>query len=274
MTKDELRGVQLKQLEIMDAIHALCVKHGIRYYLIGGSALGAVRHKGFIPWDVDIDIAMPREDYEQFFNVYSQELPYNLKCHTYITDDCFIKPHGLVCMENTKLLTQADIDNPPNATFGIYIDVMPLDKCPDSKILQLKHAKHFRMCEKIKKYKLSRIYRENGFVTKCIKRTIRFIFLPISVRRINTWEQKGMRKYENLEPCNVWCSIGSKYPYKKQLMWKSVYGTPQPATFEGRIYFIPEQVDDYLRKLYGEYLRLPDKKTQEQMYNYFITASW
>ena len=74
MNQKELENLQRVQLTIMDEIHKLCVNNKLRYYLIGGSALGAIRHKGFIPWDVDIDIAMPRKDYELFITQYSKQI--------------------------------------------------------------------------------------------------------------------------------------------------------------------------------------------------------
>lgn len=86
MTYEELRKIQEQQIRIMDEIHKLCVKKNYRYYMIGGSALGAVRHKGFIPWDVDIDIAMPRKDYDAFSIEGYKDLPNFLEFHDYKTD--------------------------------------------------------------------------------------------------------------------------------------------------------------------------------------------
>lgn len=74
MENDYLRNLHSTMIEILDEFDRICNKHNLTYFLIGGTLLGAVRHKGFIPWDDDMDLAMPREDYEKFINVYYKEL--------------------------------------------------------------------------------------------------------------------------------------------------------------------------------------------------------
>ncbi len=258
-----------KQLEIMDAIHKVCCDNHITYYLIGGSCLGAIRHKGFIPWDPDIDIAMPRKDYERFFSNVKSRLPNNLQAHTYKTDYFYIKPHGLVCMKDTILYTESEQDNLQIPNFGVYIDVFPLDKCPENKQLQLKHAKDYLRIKKLKKYKFSFIYKQNSLVKKMLKYLIRCFMWPISIRFINDRQQKIMTRYLELESCNLWCSIASKYKYEKQLMPKYYYGTPQLAKFEDREFYIPEMPEKYLTQIYGDYMKLPPKDEQNKLLNYF-----
>ena len=81
-----LRDAQMLMVEILEDVHNLCEKHGLKYFLDGGTLIGAVRHKGFIPWDDDIDIGMPREDYEKFIEIAKKELPDNLFLQTFETD--------------------------------------------------------------------------------------------------------------------------------------------------------------------------------------------
>ena len=274
MNDDIITSLHTKQIEIMDSIHKVCLDNNINYYLIAGSCLGAIRHKGFIPWDVDIDIAMPREDYDRFFSDACKQLPSKFVAHTYKTDEVFSKPHGLVCLKDSVLLTKADIDNSQMPEFGIFIDVFPLDKCPDDKNLQRKHKRDYLFFRKVRFFKMSRTYRENGFIVKLIKYFIRFLFLPLSYKRINGWQEKVMTRYKDLNPCHLWCSMASKYPYEKQLMDKSIYGKPTLGQFEDRYYFLPEKPKDYLAKLYKDYMKLPSEEEQEMMKNYFVEASW
>ena len=95
MTPEKFRELQLVQASIMDDIHRVCVNNNLRYYMIGGTALGAVRHKGFIPWDVDIDIAMPREDYETLLNKFINKIPNHPEFKLVLTNNssnkCFVK---------------------------------------------------------------------------------------------------------------------------------------------------------------------------------------
>ncbi len=265
----DLKKLQAKQLEMMDAIHKACCENNLTYYLIAGSCLGAIRHGGFIPWDVDIDIAMPRKDYEQFFNIADRILPQTLVAHTYLTDEYFEKSHGLVCLKDSVLLTKADMENPQIPKFGIFIDVFPLDKCPDDEKFQMKHKNDYLRVRELRKIKFSRIYSDNNFFQKTIKHILRFLLSPLSVRTINRIQQKVMMRYYDLDPCNLWCSMASKYKYEKQLMPKEYYGTPKMAKFEDREFYIPEAPEKYLAKLYGDYMKLPSKEEQERLLKYF-----
>lgn len=274
MDRELHRKVQLKQMEMMDAIHNVCVANNLRYYIIAGSCLGAVRHGGFIPWDIDIDVAMPREDYDKFFDVYAKELPDNLSAHTYKTENVFAKSHGLVCLKGSKLLTEADLYDGNIPRFGIFIDVMPLDKCSSNPKEQKRHKRDYLFVKKLRKYKLSRIYEENGIASRIVKHLLRFVLSPISVPTINKWQDKIMKRYASLDNCEYWCQMASKYKYEKQLMDKNIYGKPTLIKFEDRMYYAPEKTDAYLKKLYGDYMRLPSKDVQEKMYNYFAVAEW
>lgn len=274
MNKEIVRQLQLKQIEIMDVIHEICTNNGIRYYLIGGSCLGAVRHKGFIPWDVDIDIAMPREDYDIFFSSLASKLPSNLIAHTYKTDEIFDKSHGLVCMKDTVLLTQSDLENPTIPRFGIFVDVMPLDKCPDSISDQKKHKQDYLMIKKMRKTKLVRIYKADSFLKRMVKHVMRGMFFWVSVKTINRWQEKVMKRYADKKDAAYWCSMASHFSYEKQHMRKEIYGQPTLMDFEDRQYYCPEQPDMYLKRLYGDYMRLPNQNDQERMYQYYAVAKW
>lgn len=104
MNLELLQQVQKKQIEIMDMVHNLCVNEEISYYIVGGTALGAIRHGGFIPWDVDIDIAMPRGDYERFLAICDEKLPKNLICYHFRKESDYFPPHALISLDNSKMI--------------------------------------------------------------------------------------------------------------------------------------------------------------------------
>lgn len=128
MKEMTLREIQLVGLDILKDIDGFCTSRGIRYSLYGGTMLGAIRHKGFIPWDDDVDIAMPREDYERFIKEYSSNCGYSLYCPEKGT--CWLT-YARVC--DTERTT-VDNDWSPWSPFktGVWVDIFPLDGAPDN----------------------------------------------------------------------------------------------------------------------------------------------
>lgn len=92
MRQEQIGELRMSLLTIMDEIHRVCEENNITYYIIGGTALGAVRHKGFIPWDTDIDIAMRREDYDKFLACANKKLKSNFYCACYLNEDKWTHP--------------------------------------------------------------------------------------------------------------------------------------------------------------------------------------
>ena len=127
MKKMSLQEVQQVGLEILKEVHHFCEEHGINYSLYGGTMIGAIRHKGFIPWDDDIDIAMPRPDYERFLATYYSQKGYRLFASG---KDSYIAFSRVCEMEKTYALN--NILPWTNQTTGIWIDIFPLDGAPDN----------------------------------------------------------------------------------------------------------------------------------------------
>lgn len=274
MNIELLQKVQDKQIEMMDIIHDICVNNSIEYYIIGGTALGAVRHGGFISWDFDIDIAMSRVNYDKFISLAKEKLPNNLTCHYYKNEKDYFPPHALVSLNNSVLIQKDDYLNPTLKRYGIFIDIFPLDIAPNDKKLQEKQAK------KIKKIKLSKTikkaisYSQNGFLKRFIKKLYSLKYLFVSVEKLNERLDKEMRRYESQFDNDNWCSMASHYSYKKQCMPKEIYGTPTLIDFAGRKYFAPQNLDEYLKRIYGDYMKLPSKEQQIAQMEYFIHAEW
>lgn len=123
-----LRKLQMVELEILNEFVRLCEKHDLRYYLVGGTLLGAVRHQGFIPWDDDIDVAMPREDYDSFAKIAPQELNSQYFYQSPDTDPHYFLTYAKVRKNGTEVYEERF----ENSRFhkGIFIDIFPLDFCP------------------------------------------------------------------------------------------------------------------------------------------------
>ena len=127
---DKMRRIWQVELAMLDKVDAICKKHDIHYFLLHGTLLGAVRHKGFIPWDDDLDIGMLRKDYDKFMEIAPKELeePYFLQ--TMWTDhNCFFG--GLAKLRNSETAGITERELGHNCNLGIWIDILPVDYCID-----------------------------------------------------------------------------------------------------------------------------------------------
>lgn len=261
----DIKKVQELQLELMKKFHAFTIKHQIKYYLIAGSALGAVRHNGFIPWDDDIDVGLMREDYEKFLSL----------------KDYFSSDYDVVNYENSKncdfFLTRIYIKDTfvENKTIlktsldkRLYFDIFPLDNVPDDLIERNEYE------QQIKGYKskiLRTDYRDYGdsFVKKVIKKVVSFALKPFRQSIIKK-ANKLMVKYKNCKTDCV-CSLCSQYSFKKQVMNKNIYGTPTLAKFEDEMFYIPEKIDEYLTTLYGkDYMQVPPVEKRRKGHSIYV----
>ena len=125
MNNKELRKVQLVQLDIAKEVDRICKKHNIKYFLVGGTLIGAVRHKGFIPWDDDLDIGMLRSDYDKFFEIAQKELYKKYEIVDWKIDPYYPHPMAKVVKKGTIYRESKRRDN---GNHGIWIDIFPYDK--------------------------------------------------------------------------------------------------------------------------------------------------
>ena len=257
MAQYDIRPLQLSILEIMKAVDKVCRSHHLRYYLWAGTMLGAVRHKGFIPWDDDMDICMPRPDYELFMQHAGEWLPepYEAICHE-------IKPSypggfGKVLNADTTLIEREHSDY----LGGIYIDVFPIDGMPDSRLHQRLLTMRYAVLDKLI-YFLNRNPYKHGHGPSS--------WPVLAVQRLfsREWAQRRIRQLR----------LGCSYDESKQVLDyddgfkgiidKSVLGTPTPIEFEGLQLMGIEQWDKYLANKYGDYMTIPPGDKQRQ-HNFF-----
>lgn len=272
MTQDQLERIKERQLEIMDEIHRLCETNKISYYIIGGTLLGAVRHKGFIPWDVDIDIAMTREEYIRFKEICARELGRDYFYTDYHDEKNYIAPHARVCDRNSRLEIKFDRLNSFNMVSGIYIDVFPLDNAPDDVSLREWQAQKLKAVRILKERRIPYSYSAKRW--KRIAHHIRsFLLSWISVPKLNAYQQNLMMKFSS-EDTQCVCSMASQYAYSKQCMPREIYGTPVLLEFEGRKYYAPEKYTDYLTRIYGDYMQLPPEEKRRANMEIYRTVEF
>lgn len=260
MTKEELRELQLKELILLDKIESLSKKLGLTYYIIAGTLLGAVRNKGFVPWDDDLDIAMPRDDYNKLRDYFYRNEDDEFFYEDQNTDKHHYCIHALIKIKNTvflhKRLSNADKHLKCK---GVYLDIFPLDKAPTSNELAEQQANKIKKIRKLFYYKEAQIYENDSFLKKLFKKIRKLLFVPISFKRLSNKLIKEETKYNNGDGQYL-VSMSSHYSYKKQMIRKDIYGDPQYVSFEGKQYKAPQQIEEYLTHLYGNYLELPPEE--------------
>ena len=272
MTQEEFQRLQQMQLEIMDEIHRICVENKIEYYMIGGTLLGAVRHKGFIPWDLDIDIAMKRTEYIRFKESCITKLEKRFIYRDFENTRDFNHPHALVCIRNTELYTKYDYLNPLTENLGIYLDIFPLDNAPNNLELRKKQERELIYLKKLKKLKVNYRYSASKLKTFVRIFTRRVLFWT-SVDKINKMQQNVMQKYDK-EKTGTLCSMASHYSYSKQCMDESIYGIPVLLNFEGRQYYAPNKYKEYLIRLFGDYMKLPPLEQRKANLKAFVSVKF
>lgn len=242
---DELqRKIQLKILEVLLEIDRICIKHNIRYYLAYGTTIGAIRHKGFIPWDDDADIHMFKNDYQKFKEICKEELDGNYFLQDEETDKGYKMFLPKVRMNNTAFVQECTKDW--DMHHGIYVDIFILDKCPNNKKIQELNIKIRKNTECTKRG----IYNKEN--TKGLKKLIR----PLIEKEIvlNTWKRCV---YNTCKKDNRLCidinDFGNVFPY-------DVFGAPRRVEFEGYMLNIPEKAEEYLTYYYGDFMTPPPKE--------------
>ena len=273
ISPEDFRRIQEVQLTIMDDIHRVCVERGYRYYLIGGSALGAVRHKGIIPWDVDIDIAMPRADYERFLLEGQHWLQPNHLIYHCGNDKQFGSVHAIVVLKDSQIAFRNE--RADNYRYGIFVDVLPLDQWPEDQRLKVKKKKKLKHIQHLRSLRFGIMYSSNSRFKRIIKFLGKIVLSSfVSKQKLNLKQQDIMKQFNTANEGEIWCSMVSHYSFDKTSFPKEVFGSPRLMAFSGRSFFVPEKVEEYLPQLFGNYWQLPSEDSRNNQMNSVVFASW
>ncbi|MBQ6167384.1 MAG: LicD family protein [Muribaculaceae bacterium] len=272
MTDDERTKLQHHLLGMYNEIEAVCVKHNLTVMLAYGSVLGAIRHGGFIPWDDDLDLFMPRQDYELFINEYADELPSHLRVYAPNSKNGTFGRFAKVIDINTKFIPAGVRDN-GSPKQGIFVDIFPLDSIKKrpfrNKISRFVGMAMMYIGESVGRYKAhSKLFRQlmmHSTTTKInywFRQTIGFLFSFI-----------GYQKWMNL--VDSFCANDNQTGYVSDLMgdytWNPIpvveFFPPTIGKFEGRNVFLPHQPIKHLERYYGNWQRIPP---EEERWLHFI----
>lgn len=249
ITPDILRQIQMKQLEVMVEVDRICREKGWRYYMIAGTLLGAVRHKGFIPWDDDLDIGMPRADYESFIDNAQSLLSDSYFLQNYKTEKNCFSPFSKIRINGTVFREQAVAH--VQCHHGIYIDIFPLDFVPDDPQVRRRNA---FLCAQLKKISMVKLnIREKGKALDFFRSMIGCI-LP------NKWFHAWINQIvsrQRYATSGYMSNALSPTGVENWLLTNEQYGKPVELLFEGHKFFAPAAYEQLLKKRYGNYMELP-----------------
>ena len=261
VSRDSNKKVQELTLYTLNIFIDFCEKHNLRYYFTGGALIGVMRHHGFIPWDDDIDIGMPRKDFDRFHELIKTEMPEGFGiCNRYTDSDWHFAMSQFIDEESEIEIHLAE--QPRKA--HIWIDVFPLDGLPNNKALRWLRVKNIlihRYMVQIANISTqvdanrSRPFSERAILAVCK-------VIPIG-KLINT--NKTIDKLETILrrsdfDKSEWCGNMLGRYREREVVKQAWFGTPKKGMFEGEEVNIPEQTDPILKSLYGDYMKLPPEK--------------
>jgi lipopolysaccharide cholinephosphotransferase len=270
----ELRQAQLVMLRMLKIIDYICEKNGIRYWLDGGTLLGAVRHHGFIPWDDDVDICMPRADYQRFLDIAETELPEDIYVQTLDSDPNY-KKYWMPCKIRDKYsnITEGPRDGAAMHNMGLSIDVIPIDKFHGSGIRYFMDrgykTLYKRLCDVHLAQKgyskgINRILNDIIVVFKLVIPT-RFMFM-----KYRSFMLFGVIK-RNIEiEDNYSLGYGFDSYWVRMFNKRDIFPLKR-VTFEKHEFRAPNDCDSVLRVFYDNYMEIPDEASRPGPH-YFIVS--
>lgn len=259
-----MNELQTKMLDMMQWYHNFCQSNNLRYFVVGGTALGAVRHKGFIPWDDDIDVGMPRADYEKFKKLAESvdaDSRYRIEFPSAKKD--FVYPYGKVydtettLIENTRYKTKR----------GLFIDVFPLDGLGNDRETAVANFEAIDGKYNLLATVVCALRKERGWYKNLAIICARCVppFILNSRKLISKIDKLSKRlSYDECE--YVANTVGNWH--KKEIMRREWLGEPTLYDFESIKVYGPENYNEYLTQLYGDYMKLPPEEKRVSHHDY------
>ena len=254
-----LSMAQLSILNIFKEIKHFLEKSSVPYYLLGGSLLGAVRHKGFIPWDDDIDIGIVRDDYERFLEMVSKNLPEHLELRSYRDESDHHYYFSRIVDTRYVLSREGSLVSRKE---NLWVDIFPLDGMPNNWLLRRIHMLRLlwvRFCYHVACFDKVNLKRPNRPLSeRIIIAIVKNIHLG-GHRDYKKWLvklDKLLRKYK-VQDSNWIVNFMGQYKFK-EMFPKSYYGKGKLYTFEDMQLMGPEDYDKVLSQMYGDYMKEPE----------------
>lgn len=240
----------------MDDFHCYCEENHIMYSLFYGTAIGAVRHSGFIPWDDDIDIAMTRESYKKFCAIWKKKPMKGYFLQNIESDPDAGINHAKIRKDNTVLLSEGE--NLEKGHHGIWIDIFILDKVPNTK--KTEKIVRWNTYLRIAYTRADALSTVETGKTKIIKQLLGYIPRGVRVKGLRRAEKK-IQQYGHVKENYSWMSLSCaeelKYHFESNLVDEYV-----KVDFAGHQFYMFKNCEETLKMVYGDYMKLPPKEEQ------------
>ena len=268
ITETSLLQIQETENEIMQQIIAICRRHNLTVFAIGGTALGAVRHQGFIPWDDDIDIGMPRKDYEAFLRYAAQELPEAYYIQNFSTEKASPFYFTKIRKHNTLFVEYYLKDLPIRQ--GIFVDIFPFDNVP---AVQWKQNLHFRccrffyqmyLCKSLTTVFSSRFRQADNYKGK-LRKILHFLLLPVPKKWIYNWLDRSVQMFNDKDTPEISHIVRRRLRVNTEDLYPVCY-----LPFADYEMPVPKNYDAYLRGQFGDYLKLPPESKRHGHLPYLV----
>lgn len=254
------------QMDILTYIDQFCSEHNIVYSIAYGTLLGAIRHKGFIPWDDDIDICMLRDDYERFVNMFDKADTGMYKIGEYSVSDSWSNPFAKIYDDRTTLIHK----QARSVKMGVFVDVFPFDKVSTNMRLFHRDRRLRNFYKRIIQVKIASLKTDKGWIKNAFYVFVEKILFSIIPMRwvISKWDKLAQR-YNDTDSTFVLdnCIGLIKQPLSISLFDNIVY-----YHFEDRLFKGFADADQVLKATYGDYMTLPPEKDRVNKHDYY--AFW
>lgn len=262
MKNQSVKDVQEKILYVMKYIDKICRENNITYFIMGGTALGAVRHGGFIPWDDDLDIFMTPSEYEKFKKVFEEENSSEYVLQEWRTTPCYLE-YAKVRLNGTTFIEECYKDR-KDMHHGIYVDIMILHKVPENKFIQklVYYESKFVTLYALSQRNWKPKTKLQAFILKLLKLMPCSLMAKLSYKRIY--------KYDGLKDNFKFCYWITPAKFKNGLFDKCFFENPVDIPFEETKLLGSEKIKEYLSYRYGDYMKLPSEEDRQSAVHAFI----
>lgn len=267
--KIDVNELKRIQINLLDVFHEYCNDHNLTYYITYGTLIGTIRHRGYIPWDDDIDVMMPRADYEILLDSFNKtSMAENIRVISQKSDPNYYLTFAKLVNTSTVMKEEVNSDY----QIGVYIDIFPLDNIGDDyKSAKKLMRKAFRYNE-IMALKNLTIRKERSWYKNAILSIGRiassFVSRQVLIKKIN---RLGIEVADGAFTKYVGAVTGISAGDESRVFEATWFRTTKKGTFEGKDYYIPSGYDAFLRKLYGDYMQLPPT---EQQVSHHVFKAW